>query len=107
MLFRSRVASAVAGVHCVDEVRARWIGHRVMIELAIQVAPHLTVAEGHQIAEEVRHELFHHIPRLADAHVHVNPAWEGADPYHAMAAHHDPPFSAGERKQAIGSQEAE
>jgi len=92
-----RVAGATAGVQRVDEVRARWIGHRMMIELAIQVAPHLTVAEGHQIAEEVRHELLHHIPRLADAHVHVNPAWEGADPYHVKTAHHFGGSSATER----------
>jgi cation diffusion facilitator family transporter len=83
-----RVAGSVAGVHRVDEVRARWIGHQVMVELAIQVAPDLTVAEGHRIAEEVRHELLHHIPQLADAHVHVNPAWEGVDPYHAVTAEH-------------------
>lgn len=83
-----RVAGSVAGVRQVDEVRARWIGHRVMADLAIQVDPHLTVAEGHRIAEEVRHELLHYIPRLADAHVHVNPAWEGADPYHAVTAQH-------------------
>jgi cation diffusion facilitator family transporter len=83
-----RAAGSVAGVHRVDEVRARWIGHRVMVELAIQVAPDLTVAEGHRIAEEVRHELLHRIPQLADAHVHVNPAWEGVDPYHAVTAEH-------------------
>jgi len=83
-----RVAGSVAGVHRVDEVRARWIGHQVMVELAIQVAPDLTVAEGHRIAEEVRHELLHRIPQLADAHVHVNPAWEGVDPYHAVTAEH-------------------
>jgi len=83
-----RAAGSVAGVHQVDEVRARWIGHRVMVELAIQVAPDLTVAEGHRIAEEVRHELLHRIPQLADAHVHVNPAWEGVDPYHAVTAEH-------------------
>ena len=92
-----RVTGATAGVQRVDEVRARWTGHRMMIELAIQVAPHLTVAEGHQIAEEVRHELLHHIPRLADAHVHVNPAWEGADPYHGMTAHHFGGSAASER----------
>jgi cation diffusion facilitator family transporter len=94
-----RVAAAVSGVRLVDEVRARWIGHRVMIELAIQVAPHLTVAEGHRIAEEVRHELFHHFPRLADAHVHVNPAWEGSDPYHALTSHHIFPFPPEERSE--------
>lgn len=85
-----RIAGAVTGVHRVDEVRARWIGHQVMIELSIEVSPRLTVAAGHQIAETVRHELFHHIPRLADALVHVNPAWEGADPYHALTADHQP-----------------
>ena len=94
-----RVAGATAGVCQVDEVRARWIGHRMRIELAIQVAPHLTVAEGHEIAEGVRHELLHHIPLLADAHVHVNPAWEGADPYHSMTAHHNLPFSSLTGKQ--------
>ncbi len=83
-----RIAAATPGVIQVDEVRARWLGHRMMVELAIQVAPQLTVAEGHQIAEAVRHELLHHIARLADANVHVNPAWEGADPYHAETAHH-------------------
>ncbi len=88
-----RVAGAIDGVHGVDEVRARWIGHRVRIELAIQVDPNLTVAEGHRIAEEVRHELLHHIPRLADAHVHVNPAWEGVDPHHVMTARHFVPSS--------------
>jgi len=87
-----RVAGAIDGVHGVDEVRARWIGHRVRIELAIQVDPGLTVAEGHRIAEEVRHELLHHIPRLADAHIHVNPAWEGVDQYHAVTAPHFEPL---------------
>jgi cation diffusion facilitator family transporter len=88
-----QAAGAVAGVRGVDEVRARWIGHRVMADLAIQVDPQLTVAEGHRIAEDVRHELLHHIPRLADAHVHVNPAWEGVDPYHAVTDHHFAPSS--------------
>jgi cation diffusion facilitator family transporter len=92
-----RVAAATDGVRAVDEVRARWIGHRLRAELAIQVDPASTVAEGHRIAEDVRHELLHHIARLADAHVHVNPAWEGTDPHHAITAPHFepliPPFS--------------
>jgi cation diffusion facilitator family transporter len=87
-----QVAGSVGGVRRVDEVRARWIGHRVRVELAIQVDPDLTVAEGHRIAEEVRHALLHQIPRLGDAHVHVNPAWEGVDPYHGATAPHVEPL---------------
>jgi cation diffusion facilitator family transporter len=83
-----QVAAAIDGVQGVDEVRARWIGHRVRAELAIQVDPGLTVTEAHRIAEEVRHELLHHVSRLTDAHVHINPAWEGSDPHHAITAPH-------------------
>jgi len=83
-----RVAARIDGVRGVDEVRARWIGHRLRAELAIQVDPASTVVEGHRIAEDVRHELLHHIARLGDAHVHVNPAWEGTDPHHAITAPH-------------------
>ena len=47
-------------------VRMRWIGHRLHAELHIAVDPNLTTAESHQIAEELRHSLFHRIPNLAE-----------------------------------------
>jgi cation diffusion facilitator family transporter len=94
-----QVAGAIDGVHRVDEVRARWIGHRVRVELAIQVDPGLTVAEAHRIAEEVRHELLHHVARVSDAHVHVNPAWEGTDPHHAVTAPHFERLAAADRER--------
>jgi cation diffusion facilitator family transporter len=70
-------AAAVPGVEHVTETRARWIGHRLRAELAIDVAPDISVESGHDIAEHVRSELLHQVPRLVEASVHVDPHEHG------------------------------
>jgi cation diffusion facilitator family transporter len=67
------VAASVAGVEHVTSAKARWTGHVLNAELEIQVDPALTVEQGHRIAEEVEHELLHHVTRLRGATVHVDP----------------------------------
>ena len=67
------VAASVVGVEHVTDARARWSGHRLLAELAIDVDGGLRVEEGHAIAERVRQALLHDVPRLAEATVHVDP----------------------------------
>ena len=67
------VAAAVTGVEHVTEARARWTGHQLRAELNIVVDPRLTVGDGHAIADRAREELLSHVPRLAEATVHVDP----------------------------------
>jgi cation diffusion facilitator family transporter len=82
-------AAGVAEVQAVDSVRLRWIGHQLQAEIDITVDHDLSISRAHQIAETVRHDLLHHIPRLTDAVIHTNPsAHDGPDP-HALTAHHD------------------
>ena len=74
----------------VTQVRVRWLGHRLHAELNIAVSPHLSVAQGHAIATEVRHQLVHHLPHLANAVIHVDPLDASGEEYHRMAEHrHD------------------
>ncbi len=83
-------AQHVSGVREVSEVRARWIGHRLSAEANIAVDPGLTVAEGHAIAKEVNHQLFHHLSYLSRATIHVDPVEEAGEQHHRIAAHaHD------------------
>lgn len=70
-------AAAVPGVEHVTETRARWIGHRLRAELAIDVAPDITVESGHDIAERVRTALLDQVPRLGEVSVHVDPHEHG------------------------------
>jgi cation diffusion facilitator family transporter len=78
------------GVEKVTEVRARWVGHRLHAELNVAVASHLSVAEGHAIAKEVRHELLHHLNYLSSVMLHVDPTDEAGEEFHRIVEHsHD------------------
>lgn len=68
-----RVASDIKGVKSVHDIRARWLGHEILVDLSIGVDRGLTVAEGHHIATHVHHELLHHIPHLRKVTIHVDP----------------------------------
>lgn len=84
--------TATPGVVAVDELRLRWIGHRIRAEAGIRVDPQLTVLAAHGIATEAHHRLLHDVPRLVDANVHVCPDGPaGAQQHTAVAEHcHDP-----------------
>jgi cation diffusion facilitator family transporter len=82
------VAATVEGVEHVTSAKARWTGHALNAEIEIQVAPTLTVEQGHRISEEVEHELLHAIPRLRGATVHVDPH-DHAPPVGPMTHHRE------------------
>ena len=83
-------ARHVPGVEEVTDVRARWIGHRLHVELSVSVSGGLSVADGHDIANEVRHQLLHHLPHLGSVVVHVDPHGKGGEQHHRIGEHvHD------------------
>ena len=86
----SHAAGHVPGVSEVTDVRARWIGHRLHADLSITVPGGLSVAEGHGLAREVRHQLLHHMPHLGGVTVHVDPVGQGGEHHHRIQEHqHD------------------
>jgi cation diffusion facilitator family transporter len=83
-------AAHVPEVVELTDVRARWVGHDLQAEVSIAVAPELSVAEGHAIATEVRHQLLHHVHYLSEVSVHVDPLNQAGMEYHRIIAHvHD------------------
>lgn len=87
------VAGSVADVQSVDNIRARWSGHRLEVQLDVSVEGSLSVDRGHRIAEVVHHELLHGVPHLDHVTVHVHPAYGGEVPVdlHELTAHHAGP----------------
>ncbi len=83
-------ARHVARVEEVTDLRARWIGHRLHAEVSITVPAGLSVADGHEVAKEVRHQLLHHLPHRGRVMVHVDPYGQGGEEHHRLAEHtHD------------------
>jgi cation diffusion facilitator family transporter len=86
-------AEHVPGIERVGEVRARWLGHRLLAELDVAVDGSLAVREADALATRLERELAAHVPAFAAARVRVRPAL-GADlaaaatPTHAHR-HHD------------------
>ena len=76
----------VPGVLAVHDITVRWLGHRQRAEMNVDVSGELSTAQSHQIAEEVRHDLFHTLPTLVEVTVHVDPQ---GDEHHTTTAHHD------------------
>lgn len=82
-----RTAAAVPGVEDVHDVRVRWLGHKLSTELHTTVDETLSTRASHEIAEEVRHQLFHAQPRLGVVTVHVDPCGHSGDDPHRLTAH--------------------
>ena len=62
------------GVESVHRVRMRWLGHRLLADVELDVDPHRSLLEAHRIAHDAEHVLTHAVPKLAEATVHAYPA---------------------------------
>ena len=79
---------SVPGVQGVEELRLRWIGHRIRAETGLVVDCELGIVEAHAIATDAHHRLLHDVPRLVDATVHVSPCDHDGRDHHAPISHH-------------------
>jgi len=74
----------------VTDVRARWLGHRLHAELNVTLPSQISIAAAHAIAEEVRHQLLHHLKYLSIVVIHVDPEEKSGERYHRIELHsHD------------------
>ena len=83
-------AAHVAEVKEVTDVRARWLGHRTHAEVNMTLSSQITLADAHAIAEEVRHQLLHHLKYLSLVVIHVDPEEKSGERHHRIEKHtHD------------------
>jgi len=67
------IISGVAGVEDMHLLRTRQMGGDALVDVHIQVQPHLSVSEGHQISEFVRQMLLSNVDEVTDVTVHIDP----------------------------------
>lgn len=64
----------VDGVLAVTNARARWFGHKVYTDLAVEVDPALSVEDASAITGRVHQALAEHVPAFGDAVITIVPA---------------------------------
>jgi cation diffusion facilitator family transporter len=67
------IAEGVPGVEHVHEIRGRRSGQFLIIDLKLDMDPHMTVKESHAIATEVKRRIFAGYPNVGDVMIHINP----------------------------------
>jgi cation diffusion facilitator family transporter len=63
----------VAEVQGIEQLRARWLGHRLYTEIDVALPPTLSLQEAQQVTEMVQAELKAHLPYLSWAIVRAVP----------------------------------
>jgi cation diffusion facilitator family transporter len=72
-------AGHVAGIRRIEDVRARWLGHRLAVELDIGVDGTASVSAADGITSALERELAAHLPALGRTRVRVRPYQQGKD----------------------------
>lgn len=68
-----QVIQSIDGVQKIHQLRSRFMGNDVLIDVHILVSPKISVSEGHYIAQHVHMALVEQIPSVQDVIVHVDP----------------------------------
>src|SRR5690606_3457546 len=72
-----------AGVRDCHMMRARKLGGHILVDVHVDVDSHISVSEGHLVAERVEHTLKEKIAGVTDVIVHIDPKGGGAVSPHA------------------------
>ncbi|WP_339322386.1 cation diffusion facilitator family transporter [Paenibacillus sp. FSL W8-0194] len=64
--------SRTPGVEGIKDVKARVHGNHVLVDVVIEVDPHLSIIEGHRISDEIEDRLTD-MHNIMNVHVHVEP----------------------------------
>ena len=63
----------VDGVVSLHVLRTRRMAGEALVDVHIQVAPHISISEGHYVSETVRARVIKEIEEVADVMVHIDP----------------------------------
>ncbi len=69
----SQNIEAVDGVEQIHTLRTRMMGGEALVDVHIQVEPHISVSEGHFISEQVRGRAVAEVSEVLDVLVHIDP----------------------------------
>lgn len=73
--FQSLILS-VPEVKRIDRLRARELGHYILVDLRVSVDANLTIQEGHDIIRKIKRTIIEHHKDVEEVLIHLNPWYE-------------------------------
>ena len=89
-------ARHIRGIERVTGIKARWVGHRLHVQVTAELDESVLLATANALAEQLRRELHEHLPALDEAVVLFAP------PASTPAGHHPPDAVAVSSRLALG-----
>ena len=80
-------AGHVEGIKKIGDIKARWVGHKLFVEMAIAVKSNASAKEGHDVAKEVRHQILHHLAHVGQVMIHVDPENDFGEEHYKIGRH--------------------
>ena len=66
-------AYGIKGARQIHDIRARYSGGQILVEMHIEVNPNISVFEGHEIAAAVKYSILEKVEDVARVIIHVDP----------------------------------
>lgn len=60
----------------IDQIRARELGHYIMLDVRLSIDHDKTIKEGHDIAHEIKKDIQSQYPDVEEVFIHINPYFE-------------------------------
>lgn len=73
----AEIASAQADVVRIEKCIVRKSGNSYFVDMHVEVAPTMTVAQAHDVSHQVKDAVRHEIPSVSDVLIHIEPAGRG------------------------------
>ena len=73
------LALAVDGVKSIHEVKARYHGAAILVDMKLCVNPQVTVQDGHDIAKQAKRRVMDKLSQIENVLIHVNPCIGDSD----------------------------
>ena len=73
-----KTALEIDGVCSIHKTRTRRSGDATLVDMHVQVDGDLSVREGHDICETVKHTIIRQCREVVEVLIHLEPAYSGA-----------------------------
>ncbi len=80
-------AEHVEGVKEIGDIKARWVGHKLFVEITVAVKDNASAKDAHDIAKEVRHQVLHYLPHVGQVMIHVDPEKDFGEEHYKIGSH--------------------